>query len=55
MTQGWTTTPITADLLRGAVELEATGRGVLPHRLPAWARAQCADPQGAMFALVGPK
>jgi hypothetical protein len=48
MTQGWTTTPITTDILRGAVELEATGRGVLPHRLPAWARAQCADPQLAM-------
>ncbi|RCV60710.1 GDSL-type esterase/lipase family protein, partial [Marinitenerispora sediminis] len=42
----WTTTPITADLLRGAVDLERTERGVLPHRLPA--RAQCADPQLAM-------
>jgi hypothetical protein len=41
----WTTTPITAELLRGALELEATERGVLPHRLPAWARAQCPDPQ----------
>ncbi|GAB7190746.1 SGNH/GDSL hydrolase family protein [Kineococcus sp. NUM-3379] len=41
----WTTTPITADLLRGALELEHTGRGVLPHRLPARARAQCADGQ----------
>ncbi len=44
----WIRTPITADLLRGALELEHTGRGVLPHRLPAWARAQCADPQLAM-------
>ncbi|MBB5136249.1 hypothetical protein HNP84_005993 [Thermocatellispora tengchongensis] len=39
------TIPITADLLRGALDLERTGRGLLPHRLPAWARAQCADGQ----------
>ncbi|GAB2837988.1 GDSL-type esterase/lipase family protein [Streptomyces daliensis] len=44
----WITTPITADLLRGAIELERTERGVQPHRLPAWARAQCADGQLAM-------
>ncbi|MBW8090890.1 lipase [Streptomyces hygroscopicus subsp. hygroscopicus] len=44
----WITTPITADILRGALELERTAHGVLPHRLPAWARAQCADPQLAM-------
>ena len=31
---GWTTTPITADLVRGALELEPTAYGVLPHRLP---------------------
>ncbi|WP_405676311.1 GDSL-type esterase/lipase family protein [Streptomyces sp. NBC_01511] len=43
-----TTTPITTAILRGAVELEQTAHGVLPHRLPAWARAQCADPQLAM-------
>lgn len=42
------TTPITPNLLCGAAELEDTGRGLLPHRLPAWARAQCADPQLAM-------
>lgn len=41
-------TPITADLLRGALELERTEHGVLPHRLPARARAQCADGQLAM-------
>ncbi|MFD3684006.1 GDSL-type esterase/lipase family protein [Nocardiopsis sp. NPDC058631] len=41
----WTTTTITPDLLRGALDLERTARGVLPHRLPARARAQCADPQ----------
>lgn len=43
-----TTTPITAELLRGALDLEPTERGVLPHRLPARARAQCADGQLAM-------
>ncbi|GAB3209642.1 GDSL-like Lipase/Acylhydrolase family protein [Marinactinospora thermotolerans DSM 45154] len=42
------TTPVTTDLLRGALDLEHTERGVLPHRLPSWARAQCADPQLAM-------
>ncbi|MFD5703194.1 GDSL-type esterase/lipase family protein [Streptomyces lasiicapitis] len=47
-THPWTTTPITADLLRGALDLERTAHGVLPHRLPARARAQCADPQLAM-------
>lgn len=40
--------PITTHLLRGAFELETTRHGLLPHRLPAWARAQCADPQLAM-------
>ncbi|WP_433285307.1 GDSL-type esterase/lipase family protein [Pseudonocardia sp. CA-142604] len=44
----WTTTPVTADLLRGALDVERTERGVLPHRLPARARAQCADGQLAM-------
>ena len=42
------TTPISMDLLRGACELEPTAHGLLPHRLPGWARAQCADPQLAM-------
>lgn len=42
------TTPITAGLLRGALDLERTEHGVLPHRLPAKARAQCADGQLAM-------
>ncbi|QFG23943.1 GDSL-type esterase/lipase family protein [Actinomadura sp. WMMB 499] len=46
--QTWTTTPITADLLRGALDLERTARGVLPHRLPARARAQNTDGQLAM-------
>ncbi|MEU4893299.1 GDSL-type esterase/lipase family protein [Streptomyces sp. NPDC044780] len=44
----WITTPITADILRGALDLERTAHGLLPHRLPAWARAQCADGQLAM-------
>ncbi|GGI95992.1 GDSL-type esterase/lipase family protein [Streptomyces brasiliensis] len=42
------TTPVTARLLRGALDLERTADGVLPHRLPAGARAQCADAQLAM-------
>ncbi|MFE9438600.1 GDSL-type esterase/lipase family protein [Streptomyces sp. NPDC006602] len=44
----WITTPVTMDLLRGALDLERTEHGVLPHRLPARARAQCADGQLAM-------
>ncbi|MDH6629992.1 hypothetical protein M2271_007842 [Streptomyces sp. LBL] len=44
----WITTPLAADLLRGALDVERTEHGLLPHRLPAWARAQCADPQLAM-------
>ena len=43
-----TDVPITAALVRGAQELERTARGLLPHRLPARARAQCTDPQLAM-------
>ncbi|ORT60780.1 GDSL-type esterase/lipase family protein [Streptomyces sp. CB03238] len=46
--ENWITTPVTADLLRGALDVERTERGVLPHRLPAWARAQCADGQLTM-------
>jgi hypothetical protein len=41
---GLMSTPLTADLVRGAVELERTTYGVLPHRLPAGAR-RWADPQ----------
>ncbi len=44
----WITTPLTTALVRGALELEQTARGLLPHRLPARARAQCADGQLAM-------
>nr|WP_238351274.1 GDSL-type esterase/lipase family protein [Kribbella shirazensis] len=35
-------------MLRGTLDLEHTGRGVLPHRLPAWARAQYDDGQLSM-------
>ncbi|MFI6335280.1 GDSL-type esterase/lipase family protein [Streptomyces sp. NPDC050535] len=44
----WISTPITADLVRGALDLERTEHGVLPHRLPARARAQYAEGQLAM-------
>ncbi|MFJ2768741.1 GDSL-type esterase/lipase family protein [Streptomyces sp. NPDC087300] len=43
-----TAVPLTPDLLRGALDLEHTAHGVLPHRLPARARAQCADGQLAI-------
>ena len=38
-------TPLTSAVVRGAAELEQTGRGVRPHRLPAWVRQQFPDPQ----------
>lgn len=41
------TTPVTAGLLHGAVDVESTADGVLPHRLPAYVRAR-ADAQLAM-------
>jgi hypothetical protein len=44
----WSTTPVTADLVRGALDLEHTEQGVLPHRLPARARAQFPDGQVAL-------
>jgi hypothetical protein len=43
-----TTTPIPDAFFRGALELERTGRGVRPHRLPAGARVQADDPQLSM-------
>ncbi|MEV7420150.1 GDSL-type esterase/lipase family protein [Streptomyces sp. NPDC089919] len=45
---GLTATPLTAALLHGALDLEDTGRGLLPHRLPAWARRQIPDGQLAL-------
>ncbi|CAM5461273.1 Lipase OS=Streptomyces violarus OX=67380 GN=FHS41_007761 PE=4 SV=1 [Streptomyces violarus] len=44
----WITTPLTADLLRGALDVERTEHGLLPHRLPARARAQNINAQLAM-------
>ncbi|MCZ4509341.1 GDSL-type esterase/lipase family protein [Streptomyces sp. ActVer] len=40
---GWITTPVTADMLRGFLDLEPTAHGLLPHRLPARARRQIPD------------
>ncbi len=42
------TTPITTDLVRGALDLEHTERGALPHRLPGRARRQIPDGRLAM-------
>ncbi|MFH9981940.1 hypothetical protein ACH4ND_22375 [Streptomyces sp. NPDC017179] len=44
----WITTPVTADLLRGHLDVERTAHGLLPHRLPAGARRQIPDGQLAM-------
>ncbi|MFE7749649.1 GDSL-type esterase/lipase family protein [Streptomyces sp. NPDC057428] len=43
-----TDVPLTGGLLRGALDQERTERGLLPHRLPARARAQNTDAQLAM-------
>lgn len=42
------TTPVTADLVRGALDLEPTEPGLAPHRLPTRARTQNTDPRLAM-------
>ncbi|MEU6408860.1 GDSL-type esterase/lipase family protein [Microbispora sp. NPDC046933] len=44
----WITTPVTPDLLRGVLDVERTAHGLLPHRLPAWARRQIPDEQLAI-------
>ncbi|MER7840740.1 GDSL-type esterase/lipase family protein [Streptomyces sp. NPDC096040] len=44
----WITTPVTVDLLRGFLDVEATAHGLLPHRLPARARRQIPDSQLAL-------
>ncbi|MFI9271174.1 GDSL-type esterase/lipase family protein [Kitasatospora sp. NPDC052896] len=44
----WITTPIEPRLLRGALDVERTAHGVLPHRLPGWARRQFPDGYLAM-------
>ncbi|MFG2621314.1 SGNH/GDSL hydrolase family protein [Streptomyces sp. NPDC048507] len=46
----WTTTPLTDGLVRGALELERTAHGLLPHRLPARARRQI--PEGDLIAMA---
>lgn len=38
-------TPVAAGMVRGALDVEHTDLGLLPHRLPASARAQLPDPQ----------
>ncbi|WP_181958275.1 GDSL-type esterase/lipase family protein [Nonomuraea deserti] len=43
MITDWITTPVTADLLRGFLDVETTAHGLLPHRLPARARRQIPD------------
>jgi len=37
--------PIAPELIHGAVEIETTAAGLLPHRLPEWARRQSQDAQ----------
>jgi len=37
--------PLSPEIVRGVAELEPSARGLVPHRLPAWARAQVPDPQ----------
>src|SRR6476469_9716726 len=44
----WVTTPVTADLVHGALDLEPTSHGVLPHRLPPATRRQIPDDQLTM-------
>ncbi|MFJ5925531.1 GDSL-type esterase/lipase family protein [Kitasatospora sp. NPDC092948] len=44
----WITTPVTAQLLRGHLDVEVTAHGLLPHRLPAQARRQLPDRQLAV-------
>lgn len=43
----WITTPVTADYVHGAVELESTERGLMPHRLTSAARQQLNGPVDA--------
>jgi hypothetical protein len=46
--QNWITTPVTADILCGSLDVEPTTHGMLPHRLPARARRQIPDDQLAV-------
>ncbi|MEU7169561.1 GDSL-type esterase/lipase family protein [Streptomyces morookaense] len=40
----WITVPVDPRLLRGALDVERTAHGIVPHRLPAWVRKQFPDP-----------
>lgn len=46
-------TPLGPRFIHGAVEVEKTDAGFLPHRLPAWVRARSRDPQLALAAAQG--
>lgn len=48
MTLDLINTSITTALVHGCLETEQTEDGLLPHRLPGWARSQNTDPQLAM-------
>ena len=57
-TPHWITTSAsalaTSGLVRGAAELEETDRGLLVHRLPAWARAQAGGDEQLLTAQSHP-
>lgn len=46
-------TPLGPRFIHGAVAVEKTDAGFLPHRLPAWVRARSRDPQLALAAAQG--
>jgi len=46
-------TPLGPRFIHGAVEINQTDAGFLPHRLPAWARSRSRDPQLALAAAQG--
>lgn len=50
MTTPLPTVELTDALFRGAMDLDRSGRGVMPHRLPRWVRQQFPDPQLLMAA-----
>ncbi|MFC7340304.1 SGNH/GDSL hydrolase family protein [Saccharopolyspora griseoalba] len=49
----WVTQEITEKMLRGALEVERTGEGLLPQRLPGWVRQRGAD-AGVLLAASQP-
>lgn len=49
----WVTVEITEEMLRGALAIERTDHGLLPHRLPGWVRARGAD-AGVLLAASQP-